>query len=565
MFALMVVSSLSEGVTIAVVMPLLGALTSPERIFELPAGQWVIQLLGITEPNELFLPIAVFFGGAVLASGALRLAVLWGRTRLAFGMGADLGIGVYRRTLFQPYSFHCKQNSSEIIDGISHKINAVIDAISQCSNLISACTTLIVVLFTIFVIEPTISLMAFTGFGIIYLLIIRLTRKKILGNSGRIADGSTRVVKALQEGLGGIRDVLIDGSQDEYCQIYREADLPWRRAQATNSFISASPRYILEALGLCLIVVLAYVLSQQRGGISAAIPILGVLALGSQRLLPVMQQAYAAWTEMRSAEIRVLRVVELLEQPLPDHAYASPPSPLPFNNHIRIKNLDFTYTDEMPCVLKNINLTIKKGERIGFIGSTGSGKSTLIDIVMGLLVPTSGQIEIDGAKVDGSNIRAWQLHIAHVPQTIFLSDSSIEENIAFGIPKGQIDKPRVRLAARQAQISSQIESMPEQYDTFVGERGVRLSGGQRQRIGIARALYKQADVIIFDEATSALDSDTEKVLMQAIEGLSTDLTLLLIAHRITTLKTCSQIVELSDGAVSRTGTYSEIVEESRGD
>jgi ATP-binding cassette subfamily B protein len=213
-------------------------------------------------------------------------------------------------------------------------------------------------------------------------------------------------------------------------------------------------------------------------------------------------------------------------------------------------------------VLNNFDLVIAKGSRIGFIGTTGSGKSTLIDIVMGLLQPTQGALEIDGHPITTANHRAWQAHIAHVPQAIFLADSSIEENIAFGVPKEHIDPQRVRQAARQAQIADIIESWPEQFQTFVGERGIRLSGGQRQRIGIARALYKRADVIIFDEATSALDNDTEQAVMDAIEGLSEGLTILIIAHRLSTLRNCTQIVELGDCGLKKIGTYQEVIANS---
>jgi ATP-binding cassette subfamily B protein len=213
-------------------------------------------------------------------------------------------------------------------------------------------------------------------------------------------------------------------------------------------------------------------------------------------------------------------------------------------------------------VLKGIDLKIAKGSRVGFIGATGSGKSTLLDIVMGLLQPTNGSMEIDNKEVTSGNHRAWQEHIAHVPQAIFLADSSIEENIAFGIPKDQIDHDRVRQAAQQAQIAESIESWPEQYETFVGERGIRLSGGQRQRVGIARALYKRADVIIFDEATSALDNETENAVMNSIESLNKDVTLLIIAHRLTTLKNCNQIVELSDGEILRSGSYENLIKQS---
>jgi ATP-binding cassette subfamily B protein len=252
-------------------------------------------------------------------------------------------------------------------------------------------------------------------------------------------------------------------------------------------------------------------------------------------------------------------VLSLLDQPLPNYVYQTNNHSMSFNHFIGLKKIDFRYSPQSPYVLKDIDLKIAKGSRVGFIGATGSGKSTLLDMVMGLLYPTNGSMEIDNQEVTAGNYRKWQEHIAHVPQAIFLADSSIEENIAFGVPTDQIDHHRVKQAARQAQIADTIESWPDQYQTFVGERGIRLSGGQRQRIGIARALYKQADVIIFDEATSALDNETESAVMQAIEGLSKDLTLLIIAHRLSTLKNCTQIVELADGGIKRTGSYQEIV------
>jgi ATP-binding cassette subfamily B protein len=314
----------------------------------------------------------------------------------------------------------------------------------------------------------------------------------------------------------------------------------------------------MEALGMLLIAALAYFLAQQVDGVAKAIPILGALALGAQRLLPVLQQAYGAWAQINSGQASLKDTIELLDQPLPDCANQSI-TQLPFNQNIILRQLSFRYSEQAPYVLNQLNLTITKGSRVGFIGTTGSGKSTLLDIVMGLLHPTNGLLEIDGQPINSSNQRAWQSHIAHVPQVIFLADTTIEENIAFGIPRDQIDFSRVKKAAQQAQISQSIESWPKQYLTFVGERGIRLSGGQRQRIGIARALYKQADVIIFDEATSALDGETEQAVMQAIESLSKELTLLIIAHRLSTLKSCTQIVELSDGNIKRTCEYQDIV------
>jgi ABC-type bacteriocin/lantibiotic exporter with double-glycine peptidase domain len=562
LLVLMLFASFAEILSIGAVLPFLGVLTAPERIFEMHAAQPVIQVLGLTEPKQLLLPLTIAFGLAALIAGAMRLLLLWASTRLSYATGADLSISIYRRTLYQPYAVHCARNSSEVINGISNKTNGVIYVITMVLTLISSAAMLITILIALLSVDPLIALAAFGGFGLIYVVIIRLTRKQLSINSERIARESTQVIKSLQEGLGGIRDVLIDGSQATYCHIYSNADLPLRRAQGSSSFIGVSPRYAMEALGMILIAALAYSLAKQADGIAKAIPVLGVLALGAQRLLPVLQQAYGAWSSIQGGKVSLQDALDLLDQPLPDYANQPLTKKLPFNRNITLKQLNFRYDQHSPYVLNELNLTIAKGSRVGFIGTTGSGKSTLLDIVMGLLQPTSGTLDIDGQSITPANQRAWQLHIAHVPQAIFLADSTIEENIAFGVPKGQIDHLLVKQAAQQAQIAESIESWPAQYQTFVGERGIRLSGGQRQRIGIARALYKQADVIIFDEATSALDNETEQAVMQAIEGLSQDLTLLIIAHRLTTLKNCTQIVELAKGGIKRTGSYQDLLSKS---
>ncbi len=559
LLVLMVLVSFAEIFSIGAILPFLAILTDPERVFAHPYAQPIIKILQLTEPNQLLLPLTISFGFAALMAGALRLLLLWASIRLSYSAGADLSINIYRRSLFQPYAVHVDRNSSEIVDGISEKTSNAIFIINMCLNLISSSLMLTVILVALIIFHPTIALSAFGGFGLIYIFIIKLTRKRLIINSQTVARESAYVVKCLQEGLGGIRDVLIDGTQSAYCEIYRNADLPLRRAQGNSLFISTSPRYGVEALGILFVAALAYILAQQQDGISNAIPILGALALGAQRLLPELQRTYFSWTSIRGGQASLQDALKLLDQPLPEHADKSSADLLPFRQKISLNHVSFRYSEHTPWVLKNLNLTITKGSKIGFIGVTGSGKSTLLDIVMGLLQPSNGKLTIDGQDVTSKNQRSWQAHIAHVPQTIFLIDSTIEENIAFGVPKVRINRERVRQAADQAQISEVINSWPKGFDTHVGERGIRLSGGQRQRIGIARALYKQADVIIFDEATSALDNETEQAVMQTIEKLNENTTVLIIAHRQTTLKNCSQIVEIGDGGIKRLGVYKDFL------
>ena len=389
--------------------------------------------------------------------------------------------------------------------------------------------------------------------------VILITQSGLSRDGKRISVERNKIMKSLQEGLGGIRDVLLSGSQKIYVNIFKKSEIPFRRATARITIVSMSPRYAIESLGMILIAIMAYTLADRAEGISSAIPILGAFALGAQRLLPVLQQAYGGWQTIRGGQAQFKDAIELLEQPLPSYLLDEDIKSVDFEHHIKLKNIKFKYLNNNKYVIDDISLTIDKGSRVGFIGSTGCGKSTLLDIIMGLIEPTEGKFLIDNNEVDFQNNRGWQKHIAHVPQAIFLSDSSIAENIAFGIPKNEIDYHRLELSAKQAQLTDLIESWEDKYDSYVGERGVRISGGQRQRIGIARALYQNADVIIFDEATSALDNETEKAIIESITELSKNLTIIMVAHRLTTLEGCSTIYQLKDGKIQRSGSFDEIV------
>ena len=382
----------------------------------------------------------------------------------------------------------------------------------------------------------------------------------MLLNSRLIADASTQQIKALQEGLGAIRDVLLDGSQNFYIQIYREADRPLRQLGAKNNFLAVFPRYALEALGMVSIALLGWLLAVQRGSGVSVIPLLGSLALGAQRLLPALQQIYGGWASLKGYNAEIQSVLAMLNYPMP--RVVNDVQPLQLLEDVSLAGVHFRY-DQESDVLKGLDLTIRRGERIGLIGGTGSGKSTTADLIMGLLVPTTGRVMVDGKDLhDPAHIErltAWRAAIAHVPQSIYLADSSFAENIAFGVHRNQIDMARVMKAAEQAQISSFIESNPDGYYSLVGEQGIRLVGGQRQRIGIARALYKQARVLVFDEATSALDTTTEDAVMASVEALSKDLTIVMIAHRLSTVQRCDRVILLAQGFVAADGPPATVI------
>jgi ABC-type bacteriocin/lantibiotic exporter with double-glycine peptidase domain len=561
--ALTGVSAFAEIASLGAVIPFIGAMTQPERLMTWPVIAHLAQTFGIETADQLLLPLTIAFVAIALISNAVRMLLLWASAGFAFSSGADLSSDVYRRTLYQPYQVHVARNSSEVISGIANKVGGtVLGVMFPLMTLISSGVSLLATLTALLIIDPWIALGAGFGFGVCYGIITWFSRRRLRSNSRRIATEQTAVIKVLQEGLGGIRDVLLDGSQGVYCDVYRRAEESWRRAQGDNVFIAQSPRFSMEAVGMVLLAILAFALSRHSHGIAAALPVLGALALGAQRLLPAMQQLYGAWASIVGSHALLQDTLGLLEQPLPADASSPRPHPLPFEREIRLEQVRFQYSVDGPWVIDNLSLTIAKGARIGLVGGTGSGKSTTLDLLMGLLRPTSGIISVDGQVLDTGRIRAWQAGLAHVPQAIFLADASLAENIAFGVPAASIDLKRVRRAADLAQIGEFIDAMPEGLNSMVGERGVRLSGGQRQRIGIARALYKETRVLVLDEATSALDNSTERSVMDAIEGLSRDLTVIMIAHRLSTVQRCDTIVELESGRLVAQAPYEELLTRS---
>jgi ATP-binding cassette subfamily B protein len=550
----MLASGLAEAMTLGAVLPFLGVIVSPDQVFEYPVAARLAQLLGFTTSQQLVLPLTIAFAITALGAGAMRLLVLWCSKNYGQRVGHELSVEVYRRTLYQPYQVHVMRNTSEIISTVE-KINVVTGALNQSLTLVSAVVTAGAIVLALVAIEPVVAAMAFLGFGGSYALLIYLTRKRLTRNSRLISRHLNLKIKTLQEGLGGIRDVLLNHSQPYYIDRYRQADRPLSRAKADNSFLAGSPRYGMEALGMVLIAVLAYGLSQQSGGGAAALPLLGTLALGAQRLLPALQQIFAAWASLRGDQNSAEDVLNLLDQPVSKVLLQPPPPPLAWQSTIEFDRVGFRYGASGSWVLQDVSFKVPRGARVGFVGTTGSGKSTTIDILMGLLEPTVGQVLIDGQPLLGEYGRAWQQTIAHVPQHIYLADTTIAENIALGVQKEAIDLERVRQVAQQAQIADFIETRPEGYWAELGERGIRLSGGQRQRIGIARALYRQASVLVFDEATSALDNATEQEVMAAIDGLSKELTILMIAHRLSTVDQCDWIFELSRGQIALRGAF----------
>jgi ABC-type multidrug transport system fused ATPase/permease subunit len=554
------VSALIDVFSLGAVLPFLAVMSAPESLMSYKIIINLMIYFGFTSANQLALPFTILFIVSALFAAAIRIVLLKLNTRFAFSCGADISFEIYRKTLYQPYKVHLNRNSSTVISGVINKVNStVFEILLPILSLFSNAVLVIAISIALIAIDPKVALAATGGFCICYAIVTILFRNRLRLNSQRIAVEQTKVIKVLQEGLGGIRDVLLDGTQFIFCEIYRLADRPLRLAQGNNIFMGQSPRHAMEALGIALIALIALFLSF-RGGVASALPVLGALALGAQRLLPSLQYCYSSWASIVGNQALLIEALNLLNQPVSNELLIPDQLPMIIKDTISLNDIRFQYFSNGPWVIDGINTQIKKGARIGIVGSTGSGKSTLVDLFMGLLSPTEGTVSVDGFPIDTKNLRAWQKTVAHVPQTVYLADSSIAENIAFGVPLKDIDMDLVKKVARQAMIASFIEAGVDGYNGFVGERGVRLSGGQRQRIGIARALYKKASVLVFDEATSALDNTTEQLVMSSIDELSRDLTIIIIAHRITTVQHCDQIIELNKGKIVAQGSYDQLIE-----
>ena len=543
-------NSCAEILSLASLIPFLSVLSDPNRFWESSTVRSYAGWFGVHSAGQAIPMVCIAFGIITVISAASRTLTIITNSRFTTGLGADLSQLVFVRTLRQPYSVHSMQNSAVVISNVTQNVGAFVGGVLTPSvQLMTSSLTVVGIVLTLFIVNWWVALTAIMVFGGAYTGIIRLTRVRYQRNSAIIVASQDDIVKSLQEGLGAIRDVIINNNQDYYTRTYAAADWQSRRAMNSSFILSATPRYVLEAVGMLMICIVAFVLSRGESRLLSAVPVLGALAMGAQRLLPAMQMCFAAWTTILGSIHGLDRIVDVLKC---DQA-PTPVSVIQACNpiaRITFKSVSFRYSPGTKMVLKELCFEILKGQHIGIIGATGSGKSTTMDLLLGLLQPTSGQILIDGHPLVGDKVFSWQKSLAHVPQVIYLTDASIAENIAFGLPKDKIDMEQVRQAARLAQIAEFIEELEAGYDTFVGERGVRLSGGQRQRIGIARALYKNASVLVFDEATSALDDETESELMKAIEALSKELTVIMIAHRLSTVRNCDKLLKLDNGVVS---------------
>ena len=564
-FITMLISGLAEAFTILGAIPFLSALLSPSQILSFPTLEFLINFFGIKSESNIILFVFSTFLVIVVFCGVIRLINLWLNNHMAAVIGTDVSCEIYKGTLCQPYTTHINRNSSEVIADLSTLIHefviALIAAFSFCTGVMVSTSLVIAVL----IVNGKIAVLSSSLILISYGAFVLYVKSQLSQNSEIIVSQKRNQLKAIQEGLGAIRDVILNSSYLLYLQIYKKADIPMRRKEAQNAFLNLAPRYAFESLGLIVLVLITIFLSTKYNNDTQTkvIPLIGILALCAQRLLPTSQLVYTSWSKIRGRTKTIRQISKKLDESKKAQRIINSTEKLELKDTISLNNVSFRYFNNQKDVLSNINLTIRKGERIGIIGSTGSGKSTLIDIIIGLMKPTVGNILIDNKDINEKEsyhlLEGWRNGISHVPQDIFLADASIAENIAFGIDPQKIDYEKVRSSAKRAQIHEYIKSTLNGYKTFVGERGIKLSGGQKQRIAIARGLYRNLKVIVFDEATSALDNFTEESVIKSIDNLSRDLTVIIIAHRLSTVKNCDRIIKLENGIIEKEGTFKDVI------
>ncbi len=553
LLVLMLVGMMLETLGIGLVVPVVAFLTQPDYAARSPAiGPALNELLGHPSHTMLVMYAMMSLVCAYLLKNLFLAFMTWRQMRFAFDMQAQLSQRLFALYLRQPYTFHLQRNSAQLLRNVTGEVtlltnSAVVPGLLLLSEgfvLAGLCTVL-------FIVEPLGAFIVVTVLGLVAGAFYRISRPRLARWALARQHHEGFRIQHLQQGLHGAKDVKVLGREDEFLTQYREHNIQSARAGQLYSTLAQMPRLLLEVLAITGFAVLVATMLAQGRPLEAVLPTLGLFAAAAFRLMPSVNRALTSIQSMRYG-MPVINTLHAELQLEPQAMRSGEATQRPFNRQIELRNVSFVYATAREPALDQLSLAIQRGESIGFIGTSGAGKSTLVDILLGLLTPTHGEVCVDGRNVQ-SCLRGWQDQIGYVPQSIFLTDDSIRRNVAFGLPNPQIDDASVWRALQAAQLDEFVRALPQGLDTLVGERGVRLSGGQRQRIGIARALYHDPDVLVLDEATSSLDAATEREVMRAVEQLHGSKTLLIVAHRLSTVEQCDRLYSLQRGKIVDSG------------
>ncbi|MEH6592460.1 MAG: ATP-binding cassette domain-containing protein [Halioglobus sp.] len=565
---LVILMSIAEVASVFAIGPFMALVGNIDQL----SGDGIIAQIydwtGLTNTTHFLILVGIFALLALTVSALLSTLTIWRLSMYGSRVGAELSNRLYMYYMHQPWLYHASGNSSHLINKISNEsarvTNGIIGPLMQVNARLVMALTMAV---AVFIYNPIVAVTGVILFGGAYAFLFAVVRARVHRNGLAVSKQQTRRLKLMSEGFGGIKDVLLLGRQSHFTDRFSSASYSYARATGNNSVLSSAPRFILElvAFGAVIFLVLALLLSN-NGDMGRILPAISVYALAGFKLLPAFQQVYSSLTSIKGSmpaldnikdELRLSSNLSFKNETASEDSQCFTRSP-----EIGLRDVSFSYSTAAANVVNGVSLTIAANTVVGFVGASGSGKSTLIDILMGLIQPNEGTVVIDGNPLTKENLRAWQNQIGFVAQSIYLADASIRDNVAFGLPQDLIEQDKVDAAIKTAHLQELVQSLPQGLDTIVGERGVQLSGGQRQRIGIARALYHNAQVLIFDEATSALDGITEKLIMDAIHDFAGSKTIVLIAHRLATVKKCDRIYLMEEGKVAAQGTFEELVHEN---
>lgn len=561
---LVVIMAFTELLGIASIAPFMALIGDMSLLESNGIFAQLYQLSGVDDPMDFLFYTGVLVLVMLTFSTVVSMFTIWKLSIFGARIGTEIADRLYTYYMQQSWQFHASGSSAQLTKQVSTEAARISNGIIQ--PLVRMNAKLVLALFisiSIVIYDPLIAFLGLFIFSLAYFLLYRLVRKKLVSNGQKLSNVSTQRFRLMNEGFGGIKDVLLLNRSQDFIKRFYDSGKVFARAQGTNIAISQVPRYFIELIAFGAMISLVLVLIKlHSGNLGEVLPILAVYALAAFKLLPALQQIYASVSTIKGNIAAFEAVKEDLERSFENQktlSKAPMPAPMTLHKSIVLKELEFSYPGKEIAAVDGIDICIAANSVVGLVGSSGSGKSTLIDLLLGLLTPQQGSLYIDGIRITADNKRAWQNLLGFVPQSIFLSEGSIAENIAFGVPSKDINPEQVAKALTLANLTDLVEQLPKGVNTKVGERGVQLSGGQRQRIGIARALYHEAEVLVFDEATSALDGITEKIVMDAIHEFSGKKTIIMIAHRLKTVEKCDLIYFMEHGKIIDHGTYQDLV------
>lgn len=554
--------ALLETAGVASVMPFLAVLGDPALIQENRILNGLYEGLGFKSDQAFLFALGVGAFLLVVVGAAARILARYAMVRFTEMRRHSIGAHLLETYLRQPYAFFLNRHTGDLAKSILSEVDQVVDSFNAAFAVVTSSFVAVAVIVLLVVVDPLVAAVVGVAVAAIYTaLLVSLANAVARGGRERASANRERFTAAA-EALGGIKDIKLLGREGAYLARFTQPSALHARRRTTNVVLSELPRYGIEAVAFGGILALALFLLATREGLGEVLPLLGVYAFAGYKLLPAAQSIYGGLTRLQFGTAAIAGLQADLEQRerLAEIRWASA-EPMPVRQTIALRDVSFAYPNATRPALIGLNVEIPVGATIGIVGGTGAGKTTAVDLLLGLLEPSKGTLEVDGTPITQLNLPHWQAALGYVPQSIFLADTSIAENIALGIPPSKIDHEAVQRAASQAQLHEFITtSLPQGYATTVGERGVRLSGGQRQRIGIARALYHDPAVLVFDEATSALDNATEAAVLEAVRALRGAKTIIMIAHRLTTVAGCDCIHVLKQGRLISSGTYRQLIE-----